>query len=38
MNAVAPAFGCATGGMPFEEALERVPRLISLRWLAKASR
>ena len=30
MNAIAPAFGCATGGMPFEDALERVLRLVSL--------
>jgi molybdopterin molybdotransferase len=29
MNAIAPAFGCATGGMPFEDALERVLRLVS---------
>jgi molybdopterin molybdotransferase len=29
MNAIAPAFGCATGGMPFEDALERVLSLVS---------
>lgn len=29
MNAFAPAFGCATGGMAFEDALERAPRLIA---------
>jgi len=29
MNAMAPALGCATGGMPFEDALERVLRLVS---------
>jgi molybdopterin molybdotransferase len=29
MNAIAPAFGCATGGMPFEDALDRVLRLVS---------
>ena len=29
MNAFALTFGCATGGMPFEHALERVLRPIS---------
>lgn len=29
MNAIAPAFGCATGGMPFEDALGRVLRLVA---------
>jgi molybdopterin molybdotransferase len=29
MNAIAPAFGCVTGGMPFEDALERVLRLVA---------
>jgi hypothetical protein len=31
MNATAPVFGCATGGMPFEDALERVLRLVPAR-------
>ena len=28
MNAVAPRFGCVAGGLPFEEALQRVLGLV----------